>query len=78
MQISVKYFASLRELIGEADDSMDVEDNATVKDVWQSILSKHQIDIEQVMMTVNHEYVKPDHTLKTGDEVAFFPPVTGG
>ena len=78
MQISVKYFASLRELIGEADDSMEVEDNATVKDVWQSILSKHQIDIEQVMMTVNHEYVKPDHTLKTGDEVAFFPPVTGG
>ena len=78
MQISVKYFASLRELIGEADDSMEVGDNATVKDVWQSILSKHQIDIEQVMMTVNHEYVKPDHTLKTGDEVAFFPPVTGG
>ena len=78
MQISVKYFASLREIIGEADDSMEVEDNATVKDVWQSILSKHQIDIEQVMMTVNHEYVKPDYILKTGDEVAFFPPVTGG
>ena len=78
MQISVKYFASLRELIGEADDSMEVGDNATVKDVWQSILSKHQIDIEQVMMTVNHVYVKLDHPLKTGDEVAFFPPVTGG
>ena len=78
MQISVKYFASLRELVGFADDSLDVEDNATVNDVWQSILVNHKLEIEQVMMTVNHEYVKPEHTLQSGDEVAFFPPVTGG
>jgi len=30
------------------------------------------------LCSINMEYVKPDHTIKDGDEVAFFPPVTGG
>ncbi len=78
MQITVKYFASLRELVGEAVASLDIDDSVTVNDLWQKILSDHQLEFEQVMMTVNHEYVKPEHELKSGDEVAFFPPVTGG
>lgn len=78
MQITIKYFASLRELVGSAHDSIDVDSNATVNDVWQSIQINHQLDINDVMMTVNHEYVKPEQILQAGDEVAFFPPVTGG
>jgi molybdopterin synthase sulfur carrier subunit len=31
-----------------------------------------------VLVAVNMEYTDPSHTLKDGDEVAFFPPVTGG
>ena len=32
----------------------------------------------KVMFAVNHEYVGKDFKLKHGDEIAFFPPVTGG
>ncbi len=78
MQISVKYFASLRELVGTAEATMDVAEQCSVDEVWQSIIAEHDVDVDRIMMTVNHEYVKPEHRLNPGDELAFFPPVTGG
>ncbi len=78
MQISIKYFASLRELIGETSGSIDIEEHTTVHDLWIEIIRRKNIEFDNVMMTVNMEYVKPERQLKAGDEVAFFPPVTGG
>ena len=78
MQVSVKYFASLRELIGEASSIVDIEESMSVDDLWQSILKSKNIEFDNVMMAVNMEYVKPEQLLKADDEVAFFPPVTGG
>jgi len=78
MQVSVKYFASLRELVGEASSVIDVEENTPVSELWQSIIESKNIEFDNVMMAVNMEYVKSEYQLKSGDEVAFFPPVTGG
>lgn len=78
MQVSVKYFASLRELMGEASSVIDIEESTSVNELWQSIIESKNIDFDNVMMAVNMEYVKSEHQLKSGDEVAFFPPVTGG
>ena len=78
MQVSVKYFASLRELIGEASSVIDIDDSMSVNELWQSILESKNIEFDNVMMAVNMEYVKPEQLLKADDEVAFFPPVTGG
>ena len=78
MQVSVKYFASLRELMGEASSVIDIEESASVSELWQSIIESKNIEFDNVMMAVNMEYVKSEHQLKSGDEVAFFPPVTGG
>jgi len=78
MQVSVKYFASLRELMGEASSVVDIEENISVNELWQSILESKKVVFDNVMMAVNMEYVKSEHQLKSGDEVAFFPPVTGG
>ncbi len=78
MQISIKYFASLRELIGETSGTLDIEENTTVNDLWVQIIKRKNVEFENVMMTVNMEYVKSERKLKAGDEVAFFPPVTGG
>jgi sulfur-carrier protein len=78
MQVSVKYFASLRELIGEASSMIDIEENLTVNELWQLITQDKKVEFDHVMMAVNMEYVKPECLLKPGDEVAFFPPVTGG
>jgi len=78
MQVSVKYFASLRELMGEASSVVDIEENSSVSKLWQSIIESKNVEFDNVMMAVNMEYVKSEHQLKPGDEVAFFPPVTGG
>ena len=78
MQVSVKYFASLREVIGEANSVVNIEENVSVSDLWQSILNEKGVEFDNVMMAVNMEYVKPEYRLNSGDEVAFFPPVTGG
>ena len=78
MQVSVKYFASLRELMGEASSVIDLEESVSVSELWQSIIDSKDVEFDNVMMAVNMEYVKSEHLLKSGDEVAFFPPVTGG
>ena len=78
MQISVKYFASLRELMGEPGSVVDVDESVSVSDLWRSLTESKNIEFDNVMMAVNMEYVKSEHQLKAGDEVAFFPPVTGG
>ena len=78
MQVSVKYFASLREVIGEANSVVDIEEGTSVDSLWQLIVERKNIEFDNVMMAVNMEYVKSEYQLKTGDEVAFFPPVTGG
>lgn len=77
MSITVKYFASLRELHG-ADRRLDAPGKgATVADVWARAADGEPMP-ENVLMAVNLEYVDADHPVEDGDEVAFFPPVTGG
>lgn len=78
MQVNIKYFASLRELMGETSTQVDIEENLSVNDLWQLLTSRKNVGSDTVMMAVNAEYVGPDYQLQAGDEVAFFPPVTGG
>ena len=78
MQVSVKYFASLREVMGKAGSVIETEDGLSVGALWQTILEDKNVEFDNVMMAVNMEYVKPEHELKADEEVAFFPPVTGG
>lgn len=78
MQISVKYFASLRELMGESSVFIDIDKESSIDDVWQHVTKNKKIELDNVMATVNMEYVKPSYVIRDGDEIAFFPPVTGG
>ena len=76
MTIAVKFFASLREQVGQADASLEASDNLTVEQVWSASSS---IDMpDNTLCAVNMEYVDLSQAVKDGDEVAFFPPVTGG
>jgi molybdopterin synthase sulfur carrier subunit len=76
MSITVRYFASIRERLGRGQDIIDGTGVVTVSDVWNK---SAQIPLpENVLAAVNMEYVKPDRPVRDGDEVAFFPPVTGG
>jgi molybdopterin synthase sulfur carrier subunit len=77
MSITVRYFASLKEKTGRSEDQVSFEDNATVRDVWFKA-NQNQPLPENVLAAVNMQYVSMDETVQDGDEVAFFPPVTGG
>ncbi|MEW6444650.1 MAG: molybdopterin converting factor subunit 1 [Pseudomonadota bacterium] len=76
MTIQVKFFASLRERTGKADLSLPAEGLTDTRSVWAAATD---FDMPpNTLVAINHEYVERDHPVRDGDEVAFFPPVTGG
>ncbi len=77
MKVKVKYFASLKQSLGRSEEQLELDNGMTVSELWQQ-LSGDELVPEKVMTAVNMEYVKSDTVLKQDDEVAFFPPVTGG
>jgi molybdopterin synthase sulfur carrier subunit len=74
--ITIRYFASLREQYGKAEDQIDDAGIHTVDDVWKKLNQQNLPD--NVLVAVNQAYATLDAPVKSGDEVAFFPPVTGG
>jgi len=77
MEIDVRFFASLRDRMGRAKDKVTLGgDAATIEDVWKK-LSDEPLP-SNILVAVNQEYTDMSQVLKSGDEVAFFPPVTGG
>ena len=77
MSITVKYFAILRERYGRSTDIVPYENGMTVSDVWKRTLATETMP-DQLMIAVNMEYTRKDAKLQDGDEIAFFPAVTGG
>lgn len=76
MTITVKFFASLRERLGTAEREIDCAGVDTVEDAWRSITAEPPSD--KVLAAVNQRYADLGDPVRDGDEVAFFPPVTGG
>jgi molybdopterin synthase sulfur carrier subunit len=77
MSVTVKTFAHLREQLGVAETVVSADSVATVADVWQA-LSGHSEIPDHILAAVNLDYARADSPVRDGDEVAFFPPVTGG
>jgi molybdopterin synthase sulfur carrier subunit len=75
--ISVRFFANLREQLGRAREEVDAEGIATVADVWSRVCPDRPLP-RNILMAVNMEYAQIGTPVADGDEVAFFPPVTGG
>lgn len=75
MSISVKFFARLREQIGKADASIDSASD--VQSVWDQATQGQPMP-DNTLCAINMEYVDTATAVSDGDEVAFFPPVTGG
>ena len=82
--IRLRYFASLRERLGVADESIPLPDAVTDAaglrrwlqgrgGIWSEALSDQRLQV-----AVNQEIGKPGTPVRDGDEVAWFPPVTGG
>ncbi|MFN2348456.1 MAG: molybdopterin converting factor subunit 1 [Thioalkalivibrio sp.] len=77
MSITVRYFASLRERVGRAEDQLEPGNNDTAGGVWSRAVPDQTMP-DRVLIAINQEYADADHPVSDGDEVAFFPPVTGG
>ena len=81
MKIHLRYFASFREIVGQNDEMLTVDDGASVADVCALLLVRYprlQPVMERSACAVNHCYVSRETTLYEGDEVVFIPPVGGG
>jgi molybdopterin synthase sulfur carrier subunit len=80
----VLYFASFRERLNTNSEELRSDGLTNMGavlallrqrgGVWQEIFAEGQT----VMMAVNQEIADPQTPIKAGDELAFFPPVTGG
>jgi len=77
MHVDVRLFAGLRERHGIDVRSLSVPENATIRDVWALLLPEESLP-DNVLAARNMEYVDFDASVSERDEIAFFPPVTGG
>ena len=85
MKVKVLFFAGLREQLGTPGEEIELPGGVTTVgglrqylcekgNSWNSALAEGKL----VRMAVNQDMVQPGAPIKAGDEVAFFPPVTGG
>lgn len=81
MNITVRYFAIMREQLGKPSEELSLPDGTTAGEIFR-IATRDVPRLaglqRAVMVMVNEEYVEADHPLRDGDEVALIPPVSGG
>lgn len=83
MALRVLYFASVREALGVASEDWPAS-AATVADLRAELVARGQPWAEALAAdralrcAINQQMCAPSSPLQDGDEVAFFPPVTGG
>jgi len=77
MSIKILYFASLRERIGRGSDTLELSKSLKVDQVWQQVTGQESFP-DDILIALNQEYTDANSIVNDGDEIAFFPPVTGG
>ena len=79
MQVTVRYYASLRDYTGLNRETLELSSKSTIDDLLELLSSRYtDFGDMQILTAVNGEYAKGDLMLSEEDVVAIFPPVSGG
>jgi molybdopterin synthase sulfur carrier subunit len=81
MKISIRYFASLREIVGMSAETLAVPEETTVAGMRALLVTRYprlENILERCLCAVNRGYVAGDSMLHDGDELVFIPPMGGG
>ena len=81
--MKIKYFAWLKDITNTENDKFDNIDIKDINELKKYIVIKYpnlkkHIDQDVLRIAVNHEYIVENISLNTNDEIAIFPPVSGG
>lgn len=79
--IHVKFFSSLREVVGTRKTDLEIEEGTRASDLMDILADIYPAlkDYDkQIIIAVNKEVNREDIELKSGDEIALMPPVVGG
>jgi threonine synthase len=81
MKLQIRFFATLRDRAGIDSTSIELPATSTVSTLVEVLSNQFpglKLALPSALIAVNHEYAFPDSPLNDGDEVAIFPPVSGG
>jgi molybdopterin converting factor subunit 1 len=81
LQINVLFFASMVDKTGTSRWTPSLPAGVTLEDVKKTLIEKFPASADMLPVchvAVNQEYVKGNPVLHPSDEIAFFPPVSGG
>lgn len=78
--MKILYFASLREELGVNSADLDIKTPISVQELRVILIEKYSKNKfnESLLCAVNQEFADDKNIINSGDEIAFFPAVTGG
>ena len=81
MRVRVLFFGILKELAGKASDEIELREGASMRDLlahYEAQIPRLKEALPSLALAVNQQYASPDTKLKSDDEIALLPPVSGG
>ncbi|MFL2661184.1 MAG: MoaD/ThiS family protein [Alphaproteobacteria bacterium] len=82
--MKILYFAQLRQMLGKSEDILYLKKNIKIYEVIDELIKRNETyrvafnDIRNLQYAINCEYANKDSFVSNKDELAVFPPVTGG
>jgi MoaE-MoaD fusion protein len=81
MRVRVLFFGVLKDIVGRAEESLEIEPNSTLASLFEAYSERFETLRDKrpsILFARNREFATPDTTLADNDEIAFLPPVSGG
>ncbi|MFH1179828.1 MAG: MoaD/ThiS family protein [Candidatus Bathyarchaeota archaeon] len=80
VKVNVRYFGQFRDFTGKQEEVLEVAVGITVEEIREHVRGIYAkiAAKEEVLVAVNGSFGSLDKVIKEWDEVAFFPPVSGG